>query len=106
MKELGRRRIKALEILKTIPGIDLLDPQGAFYIWPDISKIFGKKTPQGNTISNSSEFAAALLEMEGVAVVPGVEFGAEGYVRMGYAVNEKKLVDAMGRIKKFITSLN
>jgi aspartate aminotransferase len=106
MKELNSRRVKAIEILKGIPGVELIDPVGAFYIWPDISRLFGRKTAKGQVITNSAEFAACLLEGEGVAVVPGVEFGMEGYVRMGYAVSEKRLLDAVNRLKRFVTSLS
>ena len=105
LKELGRRRSLVLDGLRSIPGLDVIEPTGAFYAWPCIDKICGKKTAQGQVLSNSAEFAAALLEAEGVAVVPGIEFGLEGYFRLSYTLSEKRLVEGLTRIRRFITSL-
>lgn len=105
MKQLKQRRDSGLKILKSIHGLDIVEPMGAFYMWPQISGVFGKKTPQGRLISNSSEFASALLDSQGVAVVPGVEFGMEGYVRLSYTLTLERMTDGLNRLKTFFESL-
>jgi aspartate aminotransferase len=106
MAELGRRRTLLLDGLRSIPGLDVIEPTGAFYAWPRIDPFFGTKTAQGLPINNSTEFSAALLESEGVAVVPGIEFGLEGYFRLSYTLSEKRLAEGLVRIRRFITSLS
>ncbi len=103
---LASRRKSALKILHGIAGVDVLDPLGAFYIWLDITRTIGKKTKTNRQIGNSADFSAGLLDEQGVAVVPGIEFGTECFVRIGYAVAESKLMDAMGRIGQFVSSLS
>ena len=88
-----------------VTGVEVIEPIGAFYIFPSIEKFVGRRTPQGHVIQNSTDFASALLESEGVALVPGVEFGMEGYIRISYTVSDARLEDAMNRFKKFATSL-
>jgi len=106
MKELGQRREKVLAWLNEIPGIDVPIPMGAFYVFVGISSFIGKRLPDGQIINDSAQFAASLLEKEGVAVVPGVEFGFEGYFRMSYTVSSARLSEAMGRLKKFVSTLS
>lgn len=105
MKELGRRRTLLLDGLRSIPGLEVIEPTGAFYAWPCIEKFFGTSTAQGQVINNSTDFASALLDSEGVAVVPGIEFGLEGYFRLSYTLSEKRLGESLVRIRRFITSL-
>jgi aspartate aminotransferase len=102
--ELKKRRDMAVERMKSIPGVETLPPDGAFYLWPDIRNTFGKKY-NGKSINNSSDFSALLLEEKNVAVVPGVEFGMEGYVRMSFALNEKRMIEAIDRIRDFVIAL-
>jgi aspartate aminotransferase len=106
MKTLAHRRELAMGILKTVPNIELSEPQGAFYIFPSIEKYFGKRSAAGIVINNSTDFASGLLEAEGVAIVPGVEFGMEGYARISYTVADNRLEDAMERFKRFAMSLS
>jgi aspartate aminotransferase len=106
MKVLNQRRQIMIKALSEISMIECIEPVGAFYAFPDISKTFGKKTSAGLLIEDSTLFSAALLDQEGVAVVPGAEFGAEGHVRMSYAISDKRLTDALARFKKFIASLS
>jgi aspartate aminotransferase len=106
MKELGYRRTLLLDGLRSIPGLDVIEPTGAFYAWPCIEKLLGKKTSQGQVIANSTDFASGLLDAEGVAVVPGVEFGLEGYFRLSYTLSEKRLAEGLVRIRRFVTSLS
>ena len=100
MENLRRRRDLVYNELKSVPEIDITEPQGAFYAWPCIEKLFGRG------FNTSQEFAAALLEKEGVAVVPGIEFGMEGYFRLSYTLDEKRLKDGLARIKRFIETLD
>lgn len=104
LNELKTRRDRGVQLLKSINGIKLVVPDGAFYIWPDIRAFLGKSF-KGKKLTNSSEFSAALLEDKNVAVVPGVEFGLEGYVRLSFALKEARMVEAIDRINKFVQSL-
>jgi len=105
LKELALRRTLVSTYL-TDAGIEFLEPQGAFYFWPSIQKFLGRHTPQGVEIKTSTEFSTALLETEGVAAVPGIEFGMEGHIRISYTLNEKGLCEGLTRIKRFVLSLN
>lgn len=90
-----RRRKMLWEGLNAIPGISCYRSQGAFYLFPNI-KSFGL---------SSSEFAAKLLEEELVAVVPGVAFGAEGYMRLSYATSDEIIKKGLERIARFCAKL-
>lgn len=104
--ELEKRRDTIYNGLSKIPGIELNMPQGAFYAWLKISHFFNKKNPAtGNFIKNSNDFSSELLESAGVAVVPGVEFGFEGYARMSFAVDPSKLIEALDRLSRFCSIL-
>jgi aspartate aminotransferase len=84
--------------------MQLVPPDGAFYLWPDI-QAFINKTYKGQKIQNSSDFSRVLLEDFNVAVVPGVEFGMEGYIRLSFALNENRMAEAIERIRKFTIEL-
>ncbi|MCC6277484.1 MAG: pyridoxal phosphate-dependent aminotransferase [Oligoflexia bacterium] len=105
MKKLNQRRKLCLEALSGIEQLEVAESQGAFYLFPDVSQCFGSKSKSGKIINNSHDFAAALLEDEKVALVPGIEFGAEGFVRISYTVSEKGLIEAMNRLKRFCQQL-
>jgi len=98
-KSFAGRRDLVVAALNNITGITCLKPEGAFYVFPNMQKLIGKKTPQGKTISNSSEFCEYLLEEGLVAAVAGSAFGLEGYFRISYATSEAVLQKAMQRIK-------
>jgi aspartate aminotransferase len=104
LKELASRKSMVSKGL-TEAGIEFLEPQGAFYFWPSIQKFLGRRASENIPINTSTEFSAALLDIEGVAVVPGIEFGMEGYIRLSYALNEKRLLEGMSRIQRFVSSL-
>lgn len=99
------RRNLVVDALNSIPGISCLKPEGAFYVFPNMKKLMGKKTPQGKTISNSSDLCDYLLEEGLVAAVAGSAFGLEGYFRISYATSEAILQKAMERIKKACAAL-
>lgn len=106
MEQLSKRMKTGLDILKSIEGFDVLDSQGAFYLFPDISGVFGKKSPKGEVINSSSQFSQALLDAEGVVAVPGSDFGAEGFIRVSATIEESRLVEGLNRMKKFVESLS
>lgn len=93
------RRTLILDLLSTIPGFKTNEPQGAFYVFPDVSYYFGK-TLRGNTIENSSQFAMYLLEEAGVATVTGAAFGDPNCIRISYAASEENIKEAIRRIKE------
>ncbi len=86
------RAAKAVELLNSIDGISVLKPQGAFYLFVNIKDVS----------DNSIEFCKELLKETGVAVVPGVGFGSEGYFRFSFATNMTTIQDGIRRIKKFV----
>jgi len=105
MKEaFNKRRMMLCGLINDIDGISCSVPSGAFYVMMNISAIKGKAY-DGITINNSLEFSEALLKNTLTAVVPGVAFGADDYVRMGYATSEENIVAGMERIKEFVGSL-
>jgi aspartate aminotransferase len=90
--------------LSEIPGIKTNDPQGAFYIFPDISAYFGKSF-NGQTISNSDDLALYLLEHAHVATVSGSAFGADECLRLSFAASEEELLEAVRRIGEALGKL-
>ena len=100
------RRDMVVDMLNAIEGIHCPKPEGAFYVFPRCKDLFGKKTPAGKVIANSTDFAAYLLEDALVAVVMGEAFGLDGYFRISYATSEKALKDACERIKASVAKLS
>ena len=100
-----RRRDLVVSMLNAAPGVTCPVPEGAFYVYPDISGLIGKATPSGTVISNDEVFASALLEQTGVAVVFGAAFGLSPNFRVSYATSDDVLRDACGRIQAFCASL-
>lgn len=92
------RRSLILGLLNEIPGFKTNEPEGAFYVFPNISYYFGK-TLNGKTITNASEFALYLLEEANVATVTGEAFGNPDCIRISYAASEANIKEAMQRIK-------
>lgn len=99
------RRDFIVRELSQIPGVTCLNPQGAFYVFPNIAKLFGKKTPKGKTIQNSRDFCDYLLDDHLVAAVSGEGFGAEGYMRLSYATSMENIKKGMVRIKTAVAEL-
>ena len=104
-KQFVRRRNLVVEKLNYIEGISCPVPEGAFYVYPDISSLMGKKTQNGKVISSDQDFCTFLLEEVGVAVVFGSAFGLSPNFRISYATSDGLLEDACERIKKFCGSL-
>ncbi|MDO7620238.1 MAG: aminotransferase class I/II-fold pyridoxal phosphate-dependent enzyme, partial [Flavobacteriaceae bacterium] len=98
-----QRRDLVLELLGEIPGFRLNIPEGAFYVFPDVSEFFGK-TLKGTLIKDASDFAIFLLEEALVATVTGAAFGNPNCIRISYAASEEALREAMARIKKAVSA--
>ena len=98
------RRAKLLQLIAEIDGVQAIEPDGAFYVMMVVSEVYGKKY-NGKAITNSIEFADALLESEKVATVPGVSFGADDCVRLSYALSDADIVEGLKRIKRFVEAL-
>jgi aspartate aminotransferase len=100
-----RRRDLIVNLLKQIPGIKLSMPDGAFYVFPDISYYFGKSY-NGQTINNAEDFATFILTEANVALVTGDAFGNGNCVRLSFATSDEKIEKAILRIKDALAKLN
>ncbi len=90
------------ELLTSIPGVSLNMPDGAFYVFPDISGLLGKPLACGVTCHNDEEFAAAMLDHAHIGVVGGSAFGAPGFIRMSYATSNALIREGMARFAKAV----
>ena len=100
-----KRRNMLVKLLKEIPGIKCNIPQGAFYVFPDISSYFGKSYAN-EVINNANDFCMYLLNFAHVACVAGDAFGNPECIRISYAASDKKLTDAVSRIKIHLAKLS
>ncbi|MBS1652553.1 MAG: pyridoxal phosphate-dependent aminotransferase [Bacteroidetes bacterium] len=100
-----KRRDLVLGLMKNIKGLKCNQPQGAFYVYPDISYFFGKSA-QGFTIKNGTDLTFYLLDKAHVALVPGAAFGSDNYIRLSYATSEENLIKAIERIKNALDALS
>ena len=100
------RRHYVVDKLNSIDGISCILPEGAFYAYPNVSGLIGKKTQNGKTLNNDAEIVEWLLESAEVAAVPGVAFGLEPYFRVSYATSLDILKEAMNRIEKAVLTLS
>ena len=100
----ARRREKLLALIRNVRGAECVTPEGAFYAMMRVSALYGKVW-NGKTINGSVDFAAALLEEEKVAVIPGECFGADGYVRLSYSLSEEDIQKGMERIAAFFAKV-
>ena len=98
-----KRRKLILDLLSEIPGFKTNQPQGAFYVFPDISYFFGKEI-QGIKINNASDLSMFLLEKANVATVTGDAFGSPNCIRISYAASEENIIEALKRIKKALNN--
>lgn len=100
-----KRRDLVVSMLNQATGLKCPTPEGAFYVYPSCQGTIGKAAPSGRTIKNDEDFAAELLEAEGVAVVHGAAFGLSPHVRISYATSEEVLEKACERIQRFCANL-
>ncbi|MBI5205604.1 MAG: pyridoxal phosphate-dependent aminotransferase [Nitrospirae bacterium] len=104
LSEFDRRRKFLVSELNSIPGISCLTPTGAFYAFPNTSKLYGKHADE-NKVSSSSELALYLLEKASVALVPGDAFGDNDYIRLSYATSMDNIRKGVERIKEAVNRL-
>ncbi len=104
-KAFERRRDLVVELAGKIPGLKVNCPQGAFYLFPEVSAYIGKTAPDGKKIASSADLAMYLLETGHVATVDGGAFGMEGYIRLSYATSDDNLREALRRIREALLNL-
>ena len=97
--EFHKRRDLVVGLMRDIPGIKINNPDGAFYVFPDVSSYFGK-TLRGTTIKNADDFSMYLLSEANVATVTGDAFGNPNCIRISYATSQDILVEALKRIRE------
>ena len=95
LAEYARRRERILQGLRAIPGVTCTAPEGAFYVFPNVSAHLNAAMPTDTAV------AKQLLEREHVAVVPGEAFGAPGYLRISYATSLERIEEGLRRIERF-----
>lgn len=100
-KHFVERRDYMAKTLNSINGLSCRKPEGAFYIMVNLSQLLGK-TIKGRTINSSLDFGSLLLEEGNVAVVPGIAFGDDKYIRLSYATSMENIVKGLERIKKIV----
>ncbi len=106
VEEFDRRRVFLAEGLNAIDGVRCSVPKGAFYAFPNVSALFGRRRSGGEAVEDSSSLALYLLDEARVALVPGSAFGAEGYIRISYATSMENLRKGLERIKGAIERLS
>lgn len=100
IKAFLERRNFVVDALNAIPGIHCRKPEGAFYVFPNVGGLMGKKTPKGQVINNSMDLADHLLNDLEVALVPGSAFGKDPFVRISFALSMDDMREAMKRIDR------
>jgi len=100
-----QRRGWLVKAINAIPGMHAIMPDGAFYVFPSVAGLIGKRTPAGLVIKDDVVLCEWLLEEAGVALVPGTEFGTPEHVRFSYAVAQQTLEDAVSRIAEAVHTL-
>ena len=104
VKEFEKRRNVMVDRLNAIPGITCMTPQGAFYVFPEIAGLLGRKYG-GKVLATSSDVAAWLLDEANVAVIPGGEFGHDDHIRLSYATSMPNIEKGLKRIRDAIMKL-
>ena len=102
--EFAKRRECVCKLIEETPGLSCIKPMGAFYVMMNVSSLFGKGI-DGRVIDGSTAFTELLLEHAKVAVVPGIGFGADAFVRLSYAVSMETLQEGFRRIRSFVDRL-
>jgi aspartate aminotransferase len=102
--EFALRRDLVVRRLREMPGVQIVPPEGAFYVFPNVSAFFGRLGPEGR-VETAAALATYLLRHAGVAVVPGEGFGAPAHVRLSYAASPAVLEDGLGRFGRALAAL-
>ncbi len=100
-----RRRDLIVELAAAIPGWKVNRPDGAFYLFPEVSQLLGKQAPDGTRIATSGDYAMYLLREAHVATVDGAAFCAPGYIRLSYATSDDNIREALRRIAEATAKL-
>lgn len=103
VKEFESRKNYMVSRINSIESLSCLNADGAFYIMMNVSSCYGK-TIDGKTPTNSLEFSSILLDIEKVAVIPGIAFGLDEYVRLSYATSMEKITEGLNRIENFVSN--
>jgi len=100
----SERRNYIVDALNKMAGVSCRNPEGAFYVFPDVSALYGK-TCEGSMVTGSASFAEYLLDVANVAVVPGVAFGNDAHIRLSYATSMENIQKGMERIRDAVKNL-
>ncbi len=103
--EYAKRRDYIVSRLRKIPGVSCGEPQGAFYVFPNVAALYGKKF-QGKELRGSLALSETLLEKAHIATVPGSGFGADDFIRLSYATSMDKIEKGLDRLEKFVKELS
>ena len=104
--EFDRRRRLIVDGLNALPGVSCVTPRGAFYAFPNVYGLFGRRAPgQDVPLRGSVDVAAFLLEQARVAVVPGVDFGSDAHVRLSYATSDALIREGLARMGAAVREL-
>lgn len=99
------RRLRMVELLNQIDGVECLKPVGAFYVFPDVTAFIGRSTPDGTVISNDVDLAEYLLEEAGTAVLPGSVFGGPGHLRLSFALANDDIERGVPRMAQALAKI-
>lgn len=104
VEEFSKRRLYILDRLSKMEGVTCVKPEGAFYVFPDVSHYYGKKY-NGINITGSIDFCDYMLNEHHIAIVPGGGFGADNFVRLSYAISMENIEKSMDRFEKGLKAL-
>jgi aspartate aminotransferase len=99
------RRDLVVAMLNEAPGIQCRKPEGAFYVFPNIAGVIGKRTPEGKILASDLDFVMYLLDAAEVGVLQGAAYGMSPYIRISYSTSTEKLQDACTRIQRACAAL-
>lgn len=105
VKEFRNRRQRVMKLISEIPGIKCSEPQGAFYIFPEVHSFFGKKTPEGEVLSNADDLCMFFLNKAHVSVVTGTAFGEPNCIRISFANSMENIEKGFAKFKNALESL-
>ena len=104
-REFDRRRQYMVRTLRAMPGVTCVEPQGAFYAFPDIAAFLGKRTPAGQVITDDVALCHYLIDEGRIALVPGSAFFAPGFVRLSYATSQANIEKGLARMAQALAAL-
>ena len=104
-KQLAAQRATALQLIQQISGLPCIIPDGAFYLFPDVSSLFAKSF-KGQRVENVDRLAEMLLEHAHIATVPGSAFGADNHIRISYAIPTEEIIAGLSRLGQFVQALS